>query len=158
MIFFCSNALRDDGMKVVLQRVSRASVAVDGQITGQIDNGYLILVGFGEGDNTAKVEKMADKIQKLRIFPDVNGKTNRSIHDVGGGVLVVSQFTLYADCRKGNRPSFMYAADPAVAEGLYDYFIRYANGLFDKVAHGVFGAEMKVELVNDGPFTLILDD
>ena len=145
-------------MKAVVQRVSSASVTVGNQTVGRIGKGYVILVGFGEGDNASKVEKMADKIQKLRIFADENGKTNLSIRDVGGGVLIVSQFTLYADCRKGNRPSFVYAAEPAVAEELYNHFIRYAQGKFNEVEHGVFGAMMNVELVNDGPFTLVLED
>ena len=145
-------------MKIVLQRVSRASVTVDGKITGSIDNGYVILLGVGEGDDKSKVEKMVDKIEKLRIFADENGKTNLSIGDAGGGILVISQFTLYADCRKGNRPSFVNAANPELAEELYNYFIQYAKGKFDKIGHGVFGASMKVELVNDGPFTVILEE
>ena len=145
-------------MKIVLQRISRASVTVDGSIVGSIDNGYVVLLGFGEGDDKPKVGKMVDKIQKLRIFPDENGKTNLSIGDVGGGILVISQFTLYADCRKGNRPSFTDAAEPALAEELYDCFIACAQEKFDKVAHGIFGADMKVELINNGPFTVILED
>ena len=145
-------------MKIVLQRVSWASVTVDDTITGSIDRGYVVLLGFGEGDDKAKVEKMVDKIQKLRIFPDENGKTNLSIGDVNGGILVVSQFTLYADCRKGNRPSFVNAASPALAEELYNYFIAYSKGKFSKVESGIFGADMKVELLNDRPFTVILED
>ena len=145
-------------MKIVLQRVSRASVTVDGEIVGSIDKGYLVLLGIGLDDDKAKIEKTVDKIQKLRIFPDENGKTNLSIGDVGGSLLVVSQFTLYADCRKGNRPSFTDAAPPSLAEELYEYFIEYANGKFERVEHGVFGASMSVELVNDGPFTVILED
>jgi len=145
-------------MKVVLQRVSRASVTVNGQIVGSINKGYLVLLGVGAGDDKAKIEKAVDKIQKLRIFADENGKTNLSIADVGGELLVVSQFTLYADCRKGNRPSFTDAAPPALAEELYEYFINYAIGKFAKVQHGVFGAMMDVELVNSGPFTVILED
>ena len=145
-------------MKVVLQRVSRASVTIENKITGSIDRGLVVLVGFGRDDNKSKVEKIIDKIQKLRVFPDEFGKTNLSVDDVGGGLLVVSQFTLYADCRKGNRPSFTDAADPALAEELYDYFIEYAKGKFNRVEHGIFGAEMKVELINDGPFTVILED
>jgi len=144
-------------MKVILQRVSRASVTVDNSVVGKIGKGYVALVGFSDGDDKSIVEKMVDKIQRLRIFPDENGKTNLSIDDVGGSLLVVSQFTLYADCRKGNRPSFINAANPALAEKLYDYFIEYAVGKFKRVEHGVFGASMKVELVNDGPFTVILD-
>jgi D-tyrosyl-tRNA(Tyr) deacylase len=145
-------------MKVILQRVSRATVTVDNIIVGSIGRGYVALLGVGEGDTKEKVEKMADKIQKLRLFPDESGKTNLSAGDVGGGILIVSQFTLYADCKKGNRPSFANAAAPALAEELYNYFIEYASGKFSKVANGVFGASMKVELVNDGPFTLIIED
>jgi len=144
-------------MKIVLQRVSRASVTVDGNIIGSIDKGYVVLLGVGIGDDKSKVKKAVDKIQKLRIFDDENNKINRSINDVGGGLLVISQFTLYADCRKGNRPSFTEAAPPALAEELYEYFIEYADGKFDRIEHGVFGADMKVELVNDGPFTVILE-
>ena len=145
-------------MKIVLQRVSRASVAVSGKEVGRIGKGYLIFVGIGSGDNTTKVEKAVDKIQKLRLFPDENSKTNLSIVDVGGEVLIVSQFTLYADCRKGNRPSFTDAATPDLAESLYRYFIEYAKKMFAKVEHGVFGADMEVELINSGPFTVILED
>ena len=145
-------------MKIVLQRVSRASVTVDGKITGSINKGYLVLLGVGAGDDKAKIEKAVDKIQKLRIFADENGKTNLSIADVGGELLVVSQFTLYADCRKGNRPSFTDAAPPALAEELYEYFIEYAKDKFTKVEHGVFGAMMDVEMVNSGPFTVTLED
>jgi len=145
-------------VKIVLQRVSRASVTVDGSINGSIGKGYVVLLGVGESDDKCKVEKMVDKIQKLRIFPDENGKTNLSISDVDGGLLVISQFTLYADCRKGNRPSFTDAANPALAEELYEYFIEYAAGRFNRVERGVFGADMKVELTNDGPFTVLLED
>ncbi|MCL2202507.1 MAG: D-aminoacyl-tRNA deacylase [Defluviitaleaceae bacterium] len=145
-------------MKIVLQRVNRASVTVDGEITGSINKGYLVLLGVGAGDDKAKIEKAVDKIQKLRIFADENGKTNLSIADVGGELLVVSQFTLYADCRKGNRPSFTDAAPPALAEELYAYFIEYAKDKFARVEHGVFGAMMDVELVNSGPFTVIMED
>ena len=145
-------------MKIVLQRVSRAAVSIDDAIVGSIGRGYVALVGFGDGDDKSKIEKMVDKISKLRIFSDENGKTNLSIADVCGGLLIVSQFTLYADCRKGNRPSFINAANPTLAEELYNYFIEYAKGKFDEVGHGVFGADMKVELVNDGPFTVILED
>ena len=144
-------------MKIVLQRVSRATVEVENNITGSINKGYVALIGFGGDDNKSKVEKMVDKIQKLRIFPDENGKTNLSVTDVGGDLLIISQFTLYADCKK-NRPSFSGAASPELAEELYDYFIEYANGKFNKVAYGIFGASMKVELVNEGPFTVILED
>jgi D-tyrosyl-tRNA(Tyr) deacylase len=145
-------------MKIVLQRVSRASVEVDGQTVGGIGKGYVVLLGIGAGDDRAKIEKMVDKLQKLRLFSDENGKTNLSIENIGGEILVVSQFTLYADSKKGNRPSFINAASPQLAEELYEYFIEYAEGKFAKVAHGVFGAAMQVEFVNDGPFTLILED
>jgi D-tyrosyl-tRNA(Tyr) deacylase len=145
-------------MKIVLQRVSRASVTIDNNTVGSIDKGYLVLLGIGVGDDKSKIEKAVDKIQKLRIFPDNDGKINLPITAVQGGLLVVSQFTLYADCRKGNRPSFTESAPPDLAEELYDYFIEYSDGKFDKVEHGVFGADMKVELVNDGPFTVILED
>ena len=147
-------------MKVVLQRVSRASVSVGGEIVGSIGGGFVALLGIGGDDDeagTEKIEKMVDKIQKLRIFPDGEGKTNRSIGDVGGGILVVSQFTLYADCKKGNRPSFADAAPPELAKKLYEHFIEYAKDKFETVAHGIFGASMSVELTNEGPFTVILE-
>jgi len=145
-------------MKIVLQRVSRASVTVDDNVIGNINKGYLVLLGIGAGDDKAKVEKAVDKIQRLRILADENGKTNLSIADIGGELLVVSQFTLYADCRKGNRPSFTDAAPPALAEELYNHFIEYARDKFAQVERGEFGAAMSVELVNDGPFTVILED
>ena len=145
-------------MKVVLQRVRRAFVSVEGKVTGSINKGYLILLGVSSGDDKTTVEKAVNKIHKLRIFSDESGKTNLSISDVGGELLVVSQFTLYADCRKGNRPSFTEAAPPALAKELYEYFIKYAGGKFANVQHGVFGAMMEVELVNSGPFTVILED
>jgi D-tyrosyl-tRNA(Tyr) deacylase len=145
-------------MKIVLQRVSCASVTVDGKITGSIDAGYVVLLGIGADNDKSKIEKAVDKIQKLRIFADNEGKTNLPITAVQGELLVISQFTLYADCRKGNRPSFTEAAPPALAEELYEYFIEYAGGKFNKVESGVFGASMQVELVNDGPFTVIIED
>jgi len=144
-------------MKIVLQRVSRASVTVGDEVKGAIGAGYVALLGVGGEDNKLKVEKMVEKIRRLRIFPDENGKTNLSIGDVNGGLLIISQFTLYADCEKCNRPSFTKTADPAFAEELYDYFIDCAQKKFDEVEHGVFGADMNVELVNDGPFTVILE-
>lgn len=144
-------------MKAVLQRVSEASVSIDGNVTGSIEKGFLVLLGIGENDDKFKVRKMADKIQKLRIFQDDNGKTNLSSADAGGELLVVSQFTLYADCRKGNRPSFENAAKPQLAEELYNYFIEYSRDKFKKTAAGVFGGDMKVSLINDGPFTVILE-
>jgi len=145
-------------MKIVLQRVSFACVTIDRTVTGRIDKGYVALVGFGAGDDRGKVDKMIDKVHKLRLFPDENGKTNLSIEEAGGGILIVSQFTLYADCKKGNRPSFTDAAKPALAEELYDYFIERAKVRFSEVAHGVFGAYMQVDLQNDGPFTVLLED
>jgi D-tyrosyl-tRNA(Tyr) deacylase len=144
-------------MRIVLQRVTQASVEVDGQTVGCIGRGYAALLGVGQGDTKEQAAKMAEKIKKLRIFRDDNGKTNLSVEDVRGDILIVSQFTLYADCRKGNRPSFTDAADPALAEELYEYFIELCRGNFNKVGHGVFGAAMKVSLVNDGPFTVVLE-
>ena len=144
-------------MKVVLQRVKSASVGIDGEIVGKIGYGYVVLLGINAADTVAVADKMIEKIRKLRIFPDHEGKTNLSIEDVAGELLVVSQFTLYADCRKGNRPSFIEAAPPDKAEALYDYFVKTACGAFKKVAGGRFGANMQVSLVNDGPFTVILE-
>lgn len=145
-------------MKAVVQRVTRASVTVDGEIVGKIGKGYLVLFGVGEGDTKADCDRMAAKLIKLRIFEDQNGKTNLSIGDVGGEMLVVSQFTLYADCSHGNRPSFTTAAKPDVANELYEYFCEKISESSINVRKGVFGADMKVELLNDGPFTVILED
>jgi len=144
-------------MKVVLQRVSKAAVTVDDMEIGHIGKGYVLLLGVGEGDTKTQADQLLAKISKLRIFADKNGKTNLSIGDVQGEVLVISQFTLYADCRKGNRPSFTQAGDPVLAEALYNYFVEAAGPLFKKVACGSFGAYMQVALVNDGPFTLTLE-
>ena len=144
-------------MKIVLQRVACASVRVGDAVIGEIGRGYVVLLGIGAGDNEAAVDKAVDKIKKLRLFPDDEGKTNRSIVDIEGELLVVSQFTLYADCRKGNRPSFTDAAPPDRAEALYEYFIAAAKPHFAKVACGSFGASMQVKLVNDGPFTVVLE-
>lgn len=144
-------------MKIVLQRVERACVQVEKRTVGEIGKGYLLLLGVEKQDTQEIAEKMADKIQKLRIFEDENGKTNLSAAQVKGEVLVVSQFTLCADCRKGNRPSFSGAADPEAAAALYEYFISLCQSRFCRTEHGEFGADMKVELVNDGPFTLLLD-
>lgn len=144
-------------MRVVLQRVSQASVSVDGTVIGAIKKGFLILLGVSDEDNEAVADKMADKICKLRIFADENGKTNLSLTDVGGELLVVSQFTLYADCHKGNRPSFIKAGAPDWANQLYEYFVKRCKQYVTKVEHGSFGADMKVELLNDGPFTLVLN-
>lgn len=144
-------------MRFVIQRVTEASVSVEGNVIGKIGQGLLILFGAGFGDTEEMARKYAEKIVKLRIFEDENGKTNRSLADVSGELLVVSQFTLYADCRKGNRPSFTNAAPPAEAEQLYEYFVECCRSLTGHVETGSFGASMKVELCNDGPFTLMLD-
>lgn len=144
-------------MRVVLQRVKEARVTVDGTVTGQIGQGFLLLLGVADSDTKEIADKMADKICRLRIFQDENGKTNRSLADVGGELLVVSQFTLYADCRKGNRPSFIKAGDPEMANRLYEYVMERCRIHVEKVEHGIFGADMKVSLINDGPFTLVLD-
>lgn len=144
-------------MKVVLQRVSHACVKVDGQTVGEIGEGFLILLGVAEEDGEAAADRMAEKICKLRIFQDDAGKTNLSLADVGGELLVVSQFTLYADCHKGNRPSFVKAGSPEKAQQLYEYFVERCRRYVPKVEHGSFGADMKVELLNDGPFTLVLE-
>ena len=144
-------------MKFVIQRVNSASVKVDGNVIGSIGKGYLILFGAGEGDTEDMLVPFADKICKMRIFADENGKTNLSINDVGGEMLIVSQFTLYADCRKGNRPSYTNAGNPDLANELYEYIIAQCQKEFPNVQHGIFGAYMKVSLLNDGPFTIIFD-
>jgi len=145
-------------MRIVLQRVISASVSVADDVIGKIQKGYVLFLGVCASDTKAQADRLADKIAKLRIFPDENDKINLSIADVGGGILIISQFTLYADCRKGNRPSFTDAAGPGQANELYEYFLKACEGRFQKVAHGSFGAHMNVELVNDGPFTLVLED
>ena len=144
-------------MRIILQRVKNASVSVDGQTIGEIGKGYLVLLGVSNTDTKEIADKIAKKISKLRIFEDENGKTNLSAADVDGDILIVSQFTLYADCKKGNRPSFTNAGSPNLANELYEYFIEICKPKFKKVAHGEFGADMQVSLVNDGPFTVILD-
>jgi D-tyrosyl-tRNA(Tyr) deacylase len=144
-------------MRVILQRVSSARVVVDGEVVGAVDRGWLALLGVARGDGPADGDWLAEKVVNLRAFPDEEGKMNRSIQDVGGGVLVVSNFTLYADCQKGRRPSFIRAALPADAEPLYRSFCDSLRALGVPVAEGRFGAMMQVELVNDGPVTFILD-
>lgn len=144
-------------MRIVLQRVLDAKVEVDSKTTGEIGKGYLILLGVGEGDTQADADRLAAKIINLRIFSDENDKINLSLKDVGGSLLIVSQFTLYADCRKGNRPNFIQAAKPDAAEKLYEYFVRVCRQMTDNVQCGIFGADMKVTLTNDGPFTLVLE-
>lgn len=144
-------------MRVVLQRVTRASVTVENRVVGSIDRGFLLLVGFTAGDDSDTIEWMADKIVSLRLFSDPEGKMNLGLLDENGAVLVVSQFTLYGDARKGRRPSFTDAAAPALAERLYDAFVHALERRVPRVATGVFGAMMDVELVNDGPVTLLLE-
>ncbi len=145
-------------MKAVVQRVTHASVKVDGEVKGEIQNGLLIFLGVGMEDNEVDAERLAKKISNLRIFSDENDKINLSLNDIGGSLLVISQFTLYADCRKGNRPNFINAGKPDEAERLYEYFISECKKLVPNVQKGVFGADMKVELLNDGPFTVILEN
>ena len=144
-------------MRFVIQRVSEASVTVDGQIVGQIGKGFMVLVGVAQTDTEAIADKLVKKMAGLRIFEDEQGKTNLSLSDVGGALLMVSQFTLYADCRRGNRPGFSYAGKPEQANALYEYVLKKAKESVPVVERGIFGAEMKVALVNDGPFTIILD-
>lgn len=145
-------------MKAVVQRVTHASVTVDGEIKGQIGQGFLILLGVGQNDTEEDADRLVNKIVKLRIFSDENDKINLSLADVGGSLLVISQFTLYADCRKGNRPNFIQAGKPDDAERLYEYFVSQCKKQVPVVEKGVFGADMKVELLNDGPFTVVLED
>ncbi len=144
-------------MRALVQRVSRASVSVDGQVVGQIGQGLLVLLGVGQDDSEAQVKTLADKIVYLRIFGDNEGKMNRSLLDIGGEVLVVSQFTLYADTRRGRRPSFTDAAPPSLAEPLVERFKAAIAAYGLTVADGIFGAMMQVEMVNSGPVTILLD-
>lgn len=144
-------------MRFVIQRVKEASVRVEGNIIGQIKKGYLVLIGVSDSDTEAVADKMIKKMTGLRIFEDENGKTNLSLADVGGSLLLVSQFTLYANCKKGNRPSFIGAGAPDKAEALYEYIIQECKKSVPIVQTGEFGAEMAVSLVNDGPFTILLD-
>ncbi|MCI9388682.1 MAG: D-tyrosyl-tRNA(Tyr) deacylase [Lachnospiraceae bacterium] len=145
-------------MKFVIQRVSHASVTVEGETVGEIQQGFLVLIGVGEEDTEAIADKFVRKMLGLRIFPDAEGKTNLSLKDVSGQLLLISQFTLYADCKKGNRPSFIRAGDPGKAEGLYEYIVDKCRAEIPVVEKGCFGAHMKVQLENDGPFTIILDE
>lgn len=144
-------------MRIVLQRVTSASVKVDGNIIGEIGTGFLLLFGVGHEDTEEDCRRLADKISGLRIFSDENDKINLDLDSVGGQLLVVPQFTLYADCRKGNRPNFIQAAKPDKANALYEYFVEYLRSKGKHVETGEFGADMKVELLNDGPFTVILE-
>ncbi len=148
----------EDNMRAVVQRVKRAEVRVEGSITGKIEKGILVLLGVGEDDENKDLEYIADKIINLRIFEDNDDKMNLSVLDVGGKVLVVSQFTLYGDCRKGNRPSYSKAARPPKAQDYYDRFIEYLSNKYSiKVESGVFQASMEVDFINDGPVTLMID-
>ena len=144
-------------MKFVIQRVSEASVTVDGNTVGKIGNGLLVLIGICNEDNKEIADKMIKKLCAMRIINDGNGKTNLDLAAVGGSLLLISQFTLYADCRRGNRPGFTDAARPELAEPLYEYIVEECKKSVPNVQKGVFGADMKVELLNDGPFTVILD-
>ena len=144
-------------MKVVIQNVTRASCEVDKKIVGSISRGFCLFVGFTSGDNEEVVTKMANKLLSLRLFDDENGKTNLSLKDIGGEILSISQFTLYASCKDGRRPSFVNALEPKEASRLYDFFNKLLIAAGYKVERGTFGAMMKIDLVNDGPFTTILD-
>ena len=144
-------------MRVLVQEVSEASVTIDGKVVGAIARGFLLFVGFTAGDDEKTIQKMADKVLKLRVFPDENGKTNKSLADVGGGVLSVSQFTLYASAKEGNRPSFIAAMRPEEAKPLFALWNNILREKMPTLQTGVFGADMKVRLLNDGPFTLWLD-
>ena len=144
-------------MRFVIQRVTEASVMVDGQVLGEIGKGFLVLIGVGKDDTTKEADRLVKKMTGLRIFEDENGKTNLALSDVGGSLLLMSQFTLYADCRKGNRPSFINAGNPDHANELYEYVIQECKKNVPDVQRGQFGADMKVRLCNDGPFTIVLD-
>lgn len=144
-------------MRFVIQRVKEACVRVDSETIGEIGKGYLVLVGVSDSDTEQTADKMIRKMIGLRIFEDDNGKTNLSLADVGGSLLLVSQFTLYANCKKGNRPSFIEAGDPEKANAIYEYVIRECKKSVPDVQTGSFGAEMEVSLTNDGPFTILLD-
>ncbi len=144
-------------MRFVIQRVAHASVTVDKQCIGKIEKGLLVLIGVADTDTKEIADKMIKKLLGLRIFEDEQGKTNLDIHTVDGALLLVSQFTLYADCKRGNRPGFTRAGKPDMAEAMYQYIIKACKEQIEVVEHGKFGADMKVELLNDGPFTILLD-
>ena len=144
-------------MKFVIQRVQHASVTVDNEVIGKIGKGFMVLIGVSEEDNTEIADKMIKKLIGMRIFEDENGKTNLALKDVDGELLLISQFTLYADCKKGNRPSFIKAGNPELSNSLYEYIIAACKKEVPVVETGSFGADMKVELLNDGPFTILLD-
>ena len=144
-------------MRFVIQRVTEASVTIDGEISGKIGKGYLVLIGVADTDTKEIADKMIRKMIGLRIFEDEQGKTNLSLADVDGGLLLVSQFTLYANCKRGNRPSFIEARKPDMANEMYEYIIEKCRESVDEVQTGEFGADMKGQLLNDGPFTILLD-
>ena len=144
-------------MRFVIQRVSHAKVTIDGQVRGSIRKGYMVLIGIGQEDTEALADRMIAKMLDLRIFEDADGKSNLSLRDVDGALLLISQFTLYADCKKGKRPSFFKAGEPHMANDLYEYIIRKCKEEVRDVERGEFGAMMHVELLNEGPFTIILD-
>ena len=144
-------------MRFVVQRVTHASVTVDGNVIGKIGQGFMVLIGVYDEDTKETADKMVKKLLGLRIFEDENGKTNLDIHTVGGSLLLISQFTLYADCKHGNRPSFIKAGKPDMANEMYEYIIAKCRDQVEIVETGEFGADMKVELLNDGPFTILLD-
>ena len=144
-------------MRFVIQRVSHAQVTIDGQVRGSIQKGYMVLIGIGQEDTEALADRMIAKMLDLRIFEDADGKSNLSLRDVDGALLLISQFTLYADCKKGKRPSFFKAGEPHMANDLYEYIIRKCKEQVRDVERGEFGAMMHVELLNEGPFTIILD-
>lgn len=144
-------------MRFLVQRVKNASVSVDGEVIGSIEKGLLVFVGVRDDDTEQIADKLTDKLSKLRIFEDQDGKTNLSVADVGGSFLVISQFTLYADMRRGNRPSFVRAGAPDMANELYEYVLKRLKDMGFETQHGSFGADMKVELLNDGPFTVMMD-
>ena len=144
-------------MRFVIQRVKHASVTIDGEVYGKIGDGLLVLCGIAQTDNEEIADKMVKKLCGLRIFEDSEGKTNLSISDVNGEMMIISQFTLYADCKKGNRPSFISAGKPDMASPLYDHIMEEARKYVPNVQKGIFGADMKIELLNDGPFTIVMD-
>lgn len=144
-------------MRFVIQRVTSSKVTIGGEIKGEIGKGFMVLIGVADGDTAEIADKMIRKMVNMRIFEDENGKTNLGLKDVGGNLLLISQFTLYADCKKGNKPSFIKAGAPDMAEKLYDYIISECKKEIEVVEQGEFGADMKVELLNDGPFTIFLD-
>lgn len=144
-------------MKFVIQRVSQAEVVVEEQSVSKIDQGLMVLVSICNSDTKEIADKLINKLIHLRIFEDENGKSNLSVQDIHGNLLIISQFTLYADCRKGNRPSYTHAGNPDLANELYEYIIAQCQKEFPNVQHGIFGAYMKVSLLNDGPFTIIFD-